>query len=741
MKHLYSFTKHINTKSVFLQTELSSAAVEEAETFENSDMVMIGDSLTVGMAQQIPGVRTDSEVGRSIRNMPAAMQRALNLEPQPKVISIMGGTNDGGDLATVRNAYTQMLAAAQAAGVKVVIATLPPLRGNTLDETNAYIRSLASDNVSVVELSDNPVGSDNVHFAEYGTPANEVLAVAQAAVSGAETNTVIDLLRGRITPGAVISDGAVEAAAARIAASLPQNLNLEALLDEAMEGHPEIDEDEDIAALSDRVDDLIEEENEDREVAALTPEETTQLQTMSNLEFLELPTADRLRLITTQNITSEEVSTGEIDNLTFTFTFGGESQNDALWRDTTAGQVLPAQVRSASSGGVIYSRSAESMRGEFFSETGARLKIHEGTNLNEISTDEEAVVAAQARVSEQMETFEGSDDEALVVQLALEHNIPAAFTMAAFVAQGHDIETEAAPDLTSDEARLGAMPGAETRQQLTPAYRAQLEDFLTDVGRVEGSFNGRYPDESAREGDRLNANFASYFLAEGSDPRKVGEIMLSAGYSQAEIEASAAYAAARQEQNSSGGTNPLNAEILNSGEVDVVPAKQDMVNSAVEGAMANKSRYEAVAARVGVAWELIAGIHFREGSYNFDTYLHNGQPLGQTTTIVPVGKYFTNWEDAAVDALTGGYGNPSENDLASQANFAERFNGLGYRNRGLTSPYVWAGHSSYENQGGMFVSDGQFDRSARDGRVGVMPIVMVLRSRQGKSNSGAPAMV
>ena len=142
---------------------------------------------------------------------------------------------------------------------------------------------------------------------------------------------------------------------------------------------------------------------------------------------------------------------------------------------------------------------------------------------------------------------------------------------------------------------------------------------------------------------------------------------------------------------------------------------------------ANKDKYEAVAEATGVPAELICAIHYREGSCNFGTYLHNGDPLGQTTTHVPAGIYFEDWTSAAIDAISSH--NPDicqDGDFDSYCEFAERYNGLGYRNKGLASPYVWSGTTKYT--GGMYVADGVFDSSARDKRIGVAVAMKYLMS-------------
>lgn len=139
----------------------------------------------------------------------------------------------------------------------------------------------------------------------------------------------------------------------------------------------------------------------------------------------------------------------------------------------------------------------------------------------------------------------------------------------------------------------------------------------------------------------------------------------------------------------------------------------------------NKAKYKEVEAATGVPAELICAIHYREGGCKFNTYLHNGEKLGHVTKQVPKGKYFTDWTEAAIDALKDN--NPSKynfNKRDDLLEFAERYNGLGYRKRGLQSPYVWAGTDRYS--GGMFVSDGDYNASARDNRVGVAAIVKSL---------------
>ena len=131
---------------------------------------------------------------------------------------------------------------------------------------------------------------------------------------------------------------------------------------------------------------------------------------------------------------------------------------------------------------------------------------------------------------------------------------------------------------------------------------------------------------------------------------------------------------------------------------------------------------------------LIAAIHYRESSSNFNTYLHQGDPLGRPAVHHPANiPIFHRWEDAAVHALESKSWlrdqlgmNASTDDLRSIATYAEAYNGLGYFNRGLTSPYVYAGTNLYG--GGRYVADGVFDSNSWDRRPGVVSLVQLTES-------------
>lgn len=155
---------------------------------------------------------------------------------------------------------------------------------------------------------------------------------------------------------------------------------------------------------------------------------------------------------------------------------------------------------------------------------------------------------------------------------------------------------------------------------------------------------------------------------------------------------------------------------------------------------ANKARYEVVAAKTGVPWDVIAVIHYRESSGNFAGVLHNGQKIigtGKKTTLVPKGRGpFSSWEQAAVDALMNCAPYAGKNkdwSLANTLEILERYNGLGYRKKGLPSPYLWAGTDQYVK--GKYVADGKYDPNHVDRQLGVAALLIALRGRDGAPSS------
>ena len=150
----------------------------------------------------------------------------------------------------------------------------------------------------------------------------------------------------------------------------------------------------------------------------------------------------------------------------------------------------------------------------------------------------------------------------------------------------------------------------------------------------------------------------------------------------------------------------------------------------------NKNRYQTVATATNMPAELIAALHWRESSGNFNTYLHQGDPLGRPAVHVPTNiPIFYEWEDAAIHAINMKDSLQDQLEITQEtrnpnaiATYAEAYNGLGYHNRNQSSPYVFAGTDQYSS--GKYVGDGVFRQNVVDQQLGVMPMVGALGGLQ-----------
>lgn len=145
-----------------------------------------------------------------------------------------------------------------------------------------------------------------------------------------------------------------------------------------------------------------------------------------------------------------------------------------------------------------------------------------------------------------------------------------------------------------------------------------------------------------------------------------------------------------------------------------------------EHAIANKARYQTVEVDTNVPWMMIAAIHRRESDCDWDTYLGNGEPLNKKTTLVPAGRGpFSSWEEGAIDALQyDGLDDVVDWRLEKMLYHLERFNGLGYYNKGLPSSYLWS--LTTIAQPGKYVADGVWDPTAVDKQAGTCGVLYAI---------------
>lgn len=152
----------------------------------------------------------------------------------------------------------------------------------------------------------------------------------------------------------------------------------------------------------------------------------------------------------------------------------------------------------------------------------------------------------------------------------------------------------------------------------------------------------------------------------------------------------------------------------------------------------NIERYRKVSALcLSFPVDLLFALHYRESDCNFKTCLHNGDDLPGPTRHEPKGRGpFSSWEEAAVDALLMKKNIfPTEWTFESRLEFAEKYNGTGYRTKvgdsGVIelSPYVFAG-TNFSDETGKYVFDGHYDPKAPEKQLGVAPILIELNRVQ-----------
>lgn len=149
-------------------------------------------------------------------------------------------------------------------------------------------------------------------------------------------------------------------------------------------------------------------------------------------------------------------------------------------------------------------------------------------------------------------------------------------------------------------------------------------------------------------------------------------------------------------------------------------------------AVANRARYESVGLPLGIPWWFIAGTHLLESSFNFDRHLHNGDSLSARTVRVPAGRPtgkppFT-WEKSAVDALTlRGLKNKGDWSLPRALYRWEAFNGFGYRQFRIPTPYLWSFSNIYA--AGKYERDGVFNSALISKQCGAAVLLAYLQRR------------
>lgn len=164
------------------------------------------------------------------------------------------------------------------------------------------------------------------------------------------------------------------------------------------------------------------------------------------------------------------------------------------------------------------------------------------------------------------------------------------------------------------------------------------------------------------------------------------------------------------------------------------PEKFAAVDQSINLILAGRKQYEMVETKIKVPWYFTGIVHCLEGRVNFETHLHNGDPLTARTKNVPSdrprpGSPPFTWQQSAIDALQikklDAWTDWSIPGLLFQF---ERYNGFGYRPRGINSPYLWSFSNHYVK--GKFVQDGIYNENAVSKQTGAAVLLRRLSERQ-----------
>lgn len=138
----------------------------------------------------------------------------------------------------------------------------------------------------------------------------------------------------------------------------------------------------------------------------------------------------------------------------------------------------------------------------------------------------------------------------------------------------------------------------------------------------------------------------------------------------------------------------------------------------------------------GIPAAVCFGLLYRESDNDMTCSPAQGDSLSRRSTHVPRGR-IPNVEPpyTFLQAAEDSYYSPQLDhmdakdwsSIGAALDNSEGFNGWGYRNRGMVSPYVWSGTSVYQR--GKFVADGRLDRSFVDKQAGVAAILLRFRER------------
>jgi lysozyme family protein len=152
--------------------------------------------------------------------------------------------------------------------------------------------------------------------------------------------------------------------------------------------------------------------------------------------------------------------------------------------------------------------------------------------------------------------------------------------------------------------------------------------------------------------------------------------------------------------------------------------RPDEAMEAARKVIKNSARYKEASLATGVPWQFIGVLDLRESDCDPRAALGQGDPWNQVSVNVPSGKGpFKSWADAAIYYI--GYDHLTANvvrwDMPIVCWKGERWNGLGPRNHGIFTGYLWSGTNHYTK--GKYVSDGVWNSETVDKQLGIIAVL------------------
>jgi lysozyme family protein len=167
------------------------------------------------------------------------------------------------------------------------------------------------------------------------------------------------------------------------------------------------------------------------------------------------------------------------------------------------------------------------------------------------------------------------------------------------------------------------------------------------------------------------------------------------------------------------------------GVCEIRPERRKNVEYYLSRLLKFKPAYQAVGTELnGIPWQFVGIVHGMEAGFDFSRHLHNGDSLKARTHRVPAGRPTSGqppftWRDSAVDALKlKALHQISPWSLERMLFELERYNGFGYRRRGLPTPYLWSFSNLYLK--GKYVADHEFDPNAVSKQCGAATLLKAL---------------